>query len=66
MKSNPLAAVLGSHVLSIADVAAALGIGVQRVRQLDPELMPVRRKNGYRAYDPRVVADVLAKRKKAA
>lgn len=48
--------------LLIGDVAAALGLSVDYVRSLDQELKPERKPNGYRAYDPDVVEEVIAKR----
>ena len=44
------------------EVARALGLGVERVRQLDEELMPHRRANGRRYYYPRVVEEFLHRR----
>lgn len=50
------------HYMTTADVAEAFGVSVVRIRQLDSELQPVRRPNGHRRYDPRVVEQVLARR----
>ena len=43
------------YVMTTSAVARALGIGVERVRQLDAELKPIRRANGHRYYDPAIV-----------
>lgn len=52
------------YTMAIGDVAEVLGVCTQRVRQLDGELEPVRGRQGYRRYDPRVVERV-AKRREA-
>jgi DNA-binding transcriptional MerR regulator len=41
------------HTMTTADVARALGLSVERVRQLDEQLRPVRREGTqHRRYDP--------------
>ena len=41
--------------MTTRSVALALGLGVERVRQLDAELQPIRGSNGHRYYDPAIV-----------
>ncbi len=43
------------HVMTTSAVARMLGLGVERIRQLDAELRPIRRPNGHRYYDPAVI-----------
>ena len=40
------------HTMTTADVARALKLSVERVRQLDEQLKPARGPNGQRRYDP--------------
>lgn len=54
-----------TYTMPIGDVADALEVCSNRVRQLDPILQPVRRR-GVRRYDPLRVREVLeARRAKA-
>lgn len=46
---------LDQHTMTIGDVARALGLSVERIRQLDGKLKPTRQANGQRRYDPRDV-----------
>jgi DNA-binding transcriptional MerR regulator len=46
---------LDPYVMTTSAVARSLGVGVERVRQLDAELRPIRRANGHRYYDPSIV-----------
>lgn len=46
---------LPSHTMAIGDVARVLGVGPDRVRQLDDKLRPIRLPTGARRYDPRLV-----------
>lgn len=48
--------------MTTADVARALGLGDDRVRDLDPELKPERNRAGHRRYDPAKVEALLRKR----
>lgn len=41
--------------MSIGDVARALSLSTERVRQLDKCLKPIRTANGQRRYDPLLV-----------
>jgi len=50
------------YVMTTSAVARALGLGVERVRQLDDELQPIRGSNGHRYYDPAIVAAYRAAR----
>jgi DNA-binding transcriptional MerR regulator len=50
------------YVMHVSDVARALGLSPDRVRQLDEELRPIRRPNRRRYYDPALVAEVLRAR----
>lgn len=43
------------YVMTTSTVARMLGVGVERVRQLDADLRPIRRPNGHRYYDPAIV-----------
>lgn len=51
--------VIGKHVMTAGDVAKALGVSPRRVRQLDPELQPIRTDGNQRRYDPKHVERVL-------
>jgi hypothetical protein len=57
---------LPTHVMTVADVARVLGVGPDRVRQLDGELRPVRldTAGSPRRYDPSIVERVLRDRSK--
>lgn len=44
-----------AYVMTTSAVARLLGLGVERIRQLDAELKPIRRPNGHRYYDPAIV-----------
>jgi DNA-binding transcriptional MerR regulator len=46
------------------DVATRLGITRQGVHKLDSTLRPIRRANGYRAYDPAIVEIVACQRER--
>jgi hypothetical protein len=48
--------------LLIGDVARELERSTARVAQLDDELEPLRGPNGWRRYDPKIVAKYIAKR----
>lgn len=48
--------------MTTADVARALGLSVERIRQLDEQLKPSRAANGQRRYDPKDV-EAYAKRR---
>lgn len=50
------------HTMTTADVARALGLSTERIRQLDGDLAPVRSGNGQRRYDPKDV-EAYAKRR---
>jgi hypothetical protein len=50
------------HTMSSGDVGRVLGVTDERVRQLDDQLKPIRRANGRRYYDPRVVESVANER----
>lgn len=51
------------HTMSPGDVARALGVSTERVRQLDDVLLPVRLIGSrHRRYDPAVVREVAASR----
>ncbi len=53
------------HTMTTQDVARALGLSVERVRQLDAELAPVRLEgNGQRRYAPNDVERYAAVRGK--
>ncbi len=43
------------HTMTTADVARALSLSVERIRQLDGKLNPTRIANGQRRYDPKEV-----------
>ena len=49
--------------MTTADVARALGLSVERVRQLDEQLKPTRQANGQRRYDPADVERYAAGRR---
>lgn len=51
-----------TYTMPIGDVADALEVCSNRVRQLDPILQPIRRR-GMRRYNPQRVAEVLAERR---
>ena len=51
-----------THTMPSGDVARALGVSDERVRQLDHELKPHRREDGVRRYDPKVVKRVAEQR----
>lgn len=51
------------HTMTTADVARALSLSVERVRQLDDQLKPTRQENGQRRYDPRDVETFARGRK---
>ncbi len=53
------------HVMPTSEVARALGLSVDRVRQLDEQLKPVRRPNNRRVYDPAVVEAYMRTRRGA-
>lgn len=54
------------HTMSTGDVARALGVTDETVRAHDDELQPVRRPNGRRYYNPRIVERVANARARAA
>lgn len=49
---------LDPYTMSTGDVARVLGVTDETVRARDDELKPVRRPNGRRYYDPRIVERV--------
>lgn len=57
-------------LMTVSEVAAKLGLSVQRVKQLDSKLSPQRTPSGWRIYQSDVVERVrkerLAAKKKAA
>lgn len=53
------------YVMTTAAVARLLGLGVERVRQLDVELRPIRRPNGHRYYDPSIVEAYRSTRRRS-
>ena len=53
------------HTMTSGDVGRVLNVTDERVRQLDDELKPIRRENGRRYYDPKVVAEVAERRLRA-
>ena len=53
-----------SHMLTIGDVAKALGLSTARVNQLDAVLRPVRRENGHRRYAAADVERLMKERSK--
>lgn len=61
--------IIDPYVMPPGEVARYLDVGVDRVRQLDPILKPIRRRNGRRFYDPKIVEKYIrarnAKRKAA-
>lgn len=57
---------LDPYTMSTGDVARALGVTDETVRAHDAELQPVRRPNGRRYYDPRIVERVANVRARAA
>ncbi len=50
------------HTMSTADVARELGLSVERIRQLDEDLCPVRLGSRHRRYDPKIVERVARQR----
>ncbi|HYD83755.1 MAG TPA: MerR family transcriptional regulator [Opitutus sp.] len=51
-------------MLTIGDVAKALGLSTARVNQLDAVLRPVRRENGHRRYAAADVERLMKERSK--
>jgi hypothetical protein len=55
---------IDKHTMVISDVARHIERSVDRVRDLDAELQPVRTPSGARRYDPAVVERYMKQRSK--
>jgi DNA-binding transcriptional MerR regulator len=51
-----------TYTMITGDVARVLGLSVDRIKELDDELQPIRLPNGHRRYDPAIVARVAERR----
>jgi DNA-binding transcriptional MerR regulator len=56
---------LSKHLMPVGDVARALGLSIQSVKNLDDELKPIRLDSNHRRYDPAQVQRYAAKRARA-
>ena len=55
---------IARHMMTTADVARALNLSAERIRQLDGDLRPVRLDGtNHRRYDPALVQKMIDRRK---